>query len=303
MSARRLPGLMSPTTGEPFARPFGFPGSDYKKPRWTGRVELIESQLGIPLHWRKPRRIFVNSMSDTFHEALPDATIDRIFAVMALCPQHTFLCLTKRPERMREWFSEWRKPDDSGGGFEPRWCAVSDAEYAMKGKRVTNGWPLPNVWLGVSAEDQATADERIPLLLQTPAVVRFISAEPLLSAIDFSRYMSISLIIVGGESGPGARPMHPDWVRNVRDQCEAARVPLFFKQQGEWQFGSSLKASRNRILLNDGTLLKPDAEDATCEQRNNWRRYQPTMVARVGKRATGRLLDGVEHNGMPEARG
>ena len=97
--------------------------------------------------------------------------------------------------------------------------------------------------------------------------------------------------------------MHPDWVRNVRDQCEAARVPLFFKQQGEWQFGSSLKASRNRILLNDGTLLKPDAEDATCEQRNNWRRYQPTMVARVGKRATGRLLDGVEHNGMPEARG
>jgi protein gp37 len=238
MAARRLPGLMSPTTGEPFATmtPSG--------PRWTGRVELIESQLEVPLRWRKPRRIFVNSMSDTFHEAFPDSAIDRIFAVMALCPQHTFMVLTKRAERMREY------------GLR---CANMQAEDPFGPMELS---PFRRVWLGVSVEDQVTADERIPLLLQTPAAVRFISLEPMLGAVDLTRYLvarsvkdgyaevrrqfpadpaiptpvhlrlrpSLDWVIVGGESGPDARPMHLDWARSVRDQCLAAGVPFFFKQ-------------------------------------------------------------------------
>ena len=152
-------------------------------PQWTGKVELIESKLTEPLHWRKPARIFVNSMSDLFHEALPDEAIDRVFAVMALCPQHTFQVLTKRPERMRDYlqpgFQQQRVMDHcykftaSVRGFMPR----------------LGRYPLPNVWLGVSVENQATADERIPLLLQTPAALRFVSYEPALGPVDFGDYL------------------------------------------------------------------------------------------------------------------
>ncbi len=197
-------------------------------PRWTGKVGLVEKHLADPLHWRAPKRIFVNSMSDLFHESLPDEAIDRVFAVMALCPQHTFQVLTKRPERMRKYLNTLQRIAIPGGH--------SIAEQT----------PLPNVWLGVSVEDQKTADERIPLLLQTPAAVRFVSYEPALGPVDFIRYLLphwtpqfgadqppwLNLVIVGGESGPGARPFDIDWARNTIAQCKAAGVACFVKQLG-----------------------------------------------------------------------
>ncbi len=198
-------------------------------PVWTGEVRLDERQLLQPLKWKQPLRIFWNAHGDLFHDAVPDEWIDRVFAVCALTPQHQHLILTKRSARMREY----------AGRAQP--CG----EHWLAGYEGTAGaiWPLPNVWLGVSVEDQQRADERIPDLLATPAAVRFISAEPLLGPVDLRSWMEedddcccwsmdIDWVIAGGESGPGARPIHPDWARSLRDQCQAAGVPFFFKQWG-----------------------------------------------------------------------
>ena len=249
---------------------------------WTGRVELIPSKLDEPLRWRKPRRVFVNSMSDLFHEALRDEHVAHVFGVMAAAPQHTFQVLTKRPERMRRWF-EWIEQGFQGAGIGG--TRLAPAGPSLRANRMPTGewpalpWPLPNVWLGVSCEDQATADERIPLLLQTPAAARFISAEPLLGPVDFQPLWSLSRIghcegcggwvaadpvlgnghdngkaaacgpitewrdgidwvIVGGESGPGARPCDVAWVRSVVRQCREAGVPVFVKQLGARPYDS-----------------------------------------------------------------
>jgi protein gp37 len=209
-------------------------------PRWTGKVELIESKLQEPLHWRKPRRVFVNSMSDLFHENLSGRDILSVFEVMAAAEKHTFQILTKRSVRMLEFFKTLKYPLEVGA--MTRWTM---------GLPKISTWPLPNVWLGVSIEDQATADERIPLLLQTPAAIRFVSYEPALGLVDLAqfieddftgnlisgpceRHRGLDWVIAGGESGPGARPADPNWFRSVRDQCQAARVPFFFKQWGEF---------------------------------------------------------------------
>lgn len=264
MCARGLPGLNSPTTGEPFAimRESG--------PRWTGKVELIKSALDLPLHWHKPRRIFVNSMSDLFHESLPNEAIDRVFAVMALCPQHTFQVLTKRPERMVAYLTggPW-------GHIEQRASETIGTRREIPVEHL----PLAHVHFGISCENQATANARYPFLLQTPAAVRFLSLEPLLGPIDLGQLIrlphlgerpmigwnlrKLDQVIVGGESGPGARPMHPDWVRSIRDQCVSAGVPFFFKQWG-----------------------------------GEWGPYEFAMV-RIGKGAAGRLLDGRTWDGLP----
>jgi len=231
---------------------YGFAIRTPSGPRWTGKVELIESKLSEPLHWKKPQRVFVNSMSDLFHEALPDDAIDRVFAIMALCPHITFQVLTKRPERMLKWFTpDWDAPRET-------WERVRVRTALVKTKMSEEwDWPLSNVWLGVSVEDQATADVRIPLLLQTPAAIRFVSYEPALGTVDFAEFFKrsprcpteacialdecacltrtgLDWIIAGGESGPGARPPHLDWFRQVRDQCIAADVAFFFKQWGEY---------------------------------------------------------------------
>lgn len=243
MAARNLPEMRSPTTGEPFAvmRDLG--------PRWTGRVELIPEKLDEPLRWRKPQRVFVNSMSDLFHEALPDEAIDHVFAAMICAPWHTFQVLTKRPRRMQEYLSRTR-------GLDNVLVRVNKAARQMRkpsGWRPAEGcaWPYPHVWLGVSVEDQKTADERIPLLLQTPAAKRFVSYEPALGPVDFTAgdgsrswlkpifrgelrgwEPAIYWVIVGGESGPGARPFDLAWARSVRDQCRAAGVAFLMKQLG-----------------------------------------------------------------------
>ena len=217
----------------------------------AGDIELFldEAMLLAPLRWKKPRKIFVGSMTDLFASFVADAWLDRIFAVMALCPQHTFQVLTKRSMRMREYLSRedlpnrlaWEVTAKVMNAWRPGWKSEAvDGPYRSRAIAAFAKWPLPNLWLGVSAERQEEADERIPLLLQTPAAVRFLSAEPLLGPIDlthtcmpgYSTTMSANLdwVIGGGESGSNARPMHPDWARSLRDQCAAAGVPFFFKQ-------------------------------------------------------------------------
>lgn len=192
---------------------FGGPGQPYegltRNGRWTGEVRVVESAMDQPLRWQRPRRIFVNSMSDLFHPALGLDVIDRVFAVMRAAPRHTFQVLTKRPAVM--------------------------AMYTT-----SMGLALPNVWLGTSVEDQRAADDRVPWLMRTQAAVRFLSIEPLLGPVDLSGWerspgavRGIDWVIVGGESGPGSRPMDPAWARGVRDWCVAHGVPFLFKQWGE----------------------------------------------------------------------
>lgn len=170
-------------------------------------------------------------MSDCFHEDVPTEFLDKIFAVMALCPQHTFQILTKRPARMKEYLEgevEWRVQKVIEW-FVKEFDNLLFLDFEL---------PLDNVWLGVSVEDQATTDERIPILLQTESAIRFISAEPLLGAVDLSAYLGdekgLDWVIVGGESGSHARPMNPDWVRAIQRQCAEIKTAFFFKQWGEY---------------------------------------------------------------------
>lgn len=195
---------------------------------WTSKVALAPDHiLTAPLRWKRARRIFVNSMGDLFHEAVPDDWIDKVFAIMARCPQHQFQVLTKRSKRMREYATI---ASDMG----QHWLALREVDEI---------WPLPNVWLGVSAEDQARADERIPDLLATPAAVRFVSAEPLLGPIDFSRFGPVDQIIVGGESGTGFRPMQIEWAEDIMRQCREAGTAFFFKQDSHHRSGQRGQAS------------------------------------------------------------
>jgi len=268
---------------------------------FNGHVRCVEEALEVPLKWKKPRRIFVNSMSDLFHRDVPFEFIDRVFAVMALCPQHTFQILTKRPERMAEYLSykrdigfymtecyeqrldDWsvRRPIQDQSGWPAKgW------EYCS----ALHNWPLPNVWLGTSCEDQAAADARIPHLLKCPAAVRFISAEPLLGPIDLqqavtcgcpnggkceidgstghrvipdsaeggmliecacSRLGGIDWVIVGGESGKGARPCNVEWIRSIVRQCREAGVACFVKQLGKEPYWDASDGERMSMHLSD----------------------------------------------------
>jgi protein gp37 len=176
------------------------------RPKWTGEVRFVADHLADPLRWRKPRRVFVNSMSDVFHEKVTDEQIAAVFGVMASAPQHTFQVLTKRPERMRAWFrwledrtvrSAWQFAEDEPAWRRMHWLRAAFLRQGCghAGERAddmaSRGWPLPNVWLGVSCEDQRTADERIPLLLETPAAVRFVSYEPALGPVDFLPWLYV----------------------------------------------------------------------------------------------------------------
>ncbi len=303
--------------------------------RFTGQVRLLPQRLQQPLRWRKPRRIFVTSMGDLFHDAIPDDYIARVYAVMALTARHTFQVLTKRHGRAhallnseafrdtvaehatavmssRSW-ARWqldlggqRLAGDSGHG--PQWTVT----HTTAGNLWAPSWPLPNVWFGVSIEDQRWADIRTPVLLQTPAAVRWLSCEPLLAPIDLHPWLkrpqkscnrchvagpldydSAHLwgtcacschpappprpdwVVAGGESGRNARAMHPDWARRLRDQCSAAGVPFLFKQWGEWL---PIRGHREHLEL-------PPAD-------REWIRLDDETMVRVGKRAAGRQLDG-----------
>lgn len=274
-------------------------------PVWTGKIGIASDRvLTAPLRWRAPRTVFVNSMSDLFHEDVPDAVIDRVFAVMALSPQHTFQVLTKRSARMREYVS----------GFtcdgQRRFNVADAAARLMNDGENTHDavayapWPLPNVWLGVSAERRTEWLERTADLRETPAAIRFVSIEPLLGDLGEIDLTGLHWVIVGGESGTGARPMHPAWARSIRDQCADSGTAFFFKQWGEHLGGEGedcgdavwFEAASER---RDGRWLKTSDEF-------DW--FDPSLAPhgpmhlRLGKKRAGRLLDGVEHNGFPEIR-
>lgn len=215
-------------------------------PRWTGEVRLVPSKLAEPLSW-KGGRTFVNSMSDLWHEKLTDEEIAQVFASMALAPDVTFQVLTKRALRMRDLLVGSFRRFGSSPFYDAEIVAADKLRARFPRRRLTSIavsnpgiMPLPNVWLGVSVENQAAADERIPLLLETPAAVRFLSVEPLLSPVDLRSHIGpfddaagfIDWVIVGGESGPGARPCDVAWIRSVVEQCKAAGVPCFVKQLG-----------------------------------------------------------------------
>lgn len=266
---------------------------------WTGAVRLNEAALVKPLAWGKPRRIFWNAHGDPWHESVPFEWVDREMAVAALTPHLRHLFLTKRSARMRRYFENNHTPE-----------RILEAAKQLRGLPATWSWPLTNVWLGVSVEDQQRANERIPDLLATPAAVRFLSAEPLLGEIELESAWhgesalesecwgdcawcknglpplhncqehrqseadwmkgrsGLDWVIVGGESGKGARRMHPDWARSLRDQCNAAGVPFLFKQWGDW------------LPFCEGGAL--------------------TAWQHVGKKAAGRTLDRVIWDQYPE---
>lgn len=322
-------------------------------PVWTGRINIAPDHiLTQPLRWTRPRRIFVNSMSDLFHENVSTEWVDKIFAVMALTPWHTYQILTKRPERMRDYIHAvvYNEP-----------CRINEHIADLAGDDKIDSWspPLPNVWLGVSVEDQDTAEDRIPLLLDTPAAIRFVSCEPLLESIDLDQmdmpdgdsYISalksltwqeyydrcwkgtekteaesmdalldyhnlsalpdgkmhntLDWVIAGGESGPDARPMHPDWVRVLRDQCADAGVPFLFKQWGEWAPGENCGGPPTRT---EKTATYRCGENpwhfstiTPRESEQMHREDEPTLY-RIGKRKAGRRLDGKIHDAYPATK-
>lgn len=265
-------------------------------------VRCHPERLDQPFRWTKPRLIFVNSMSDLFHEAVPDEFIDRVFAAMARARQHTYQVLTKRADRMAAYLSDpGRKNRILAASVGLGWAGMMDMP-----------WPIPHVWVGVSVENQETADERIPFLLKAPAAVRWISAEPLLGPVELSNVTrrsdavsklgkmaldGINWIVVGGESGPKARPMHPAWARSLRNQCKAVGVPFLFKQWGEWAPADALSDDEGRKLEEQwltvfGRSLDP-SEGVDIFKGDE-------VVYRAGKKHTGRLLDGVQHDGYPQ---
>lgn len=254
-------------------------------PHWTGDVRFIPEHLADPLRWKKPRRIFVNSMSDLFHESLTNEQIAAVFGVMAASPRHTFQVLTKRAKRMREWFAWVDTTQRSGHAM-----LCTAAAWELLGDWRGNGaicweeggfaepWPLPNVWIGVSVENQAAAWVRIPDLLATPAAVRFLSCEPLLGPVGLKAVGSfrgedlsaleevvghvnrpaIDWVIIGCESGPGARPCATEWIRLIRDQCAEARVPIWLKQAvATRDVPSPLGTIQPSVKAGEGSKLKP----------------------------------------------
>jgi protein gp37 len=193
-------------------------------------LQLRPERLDEPLHWRKPRRVFVCSMADLFHPDVPDEFIGSVFTSMSYVPSHTFQVLTKRPERMASFLSGVATSPQgwlTHNGMDPKGIARGD----NLGQIIHGDWPMPNVWLGTSIENDRFVG-RADYLCQTPAAVRFVSAEPLLGPLPSLDLTGIDWVIVGGESGPGTRRMDPEWVRDLRDRCKAAGVAFFFKQAG-----------------------------------------------------------------------
>lgn len=247
---------------------------------WTGKVNCIPERLTVPLGWKKPKRIFVNSLSDLFHDDVPDAFIDQVFAVMAWASHHTFQILTKRPERMAAYLSA---PDvehriemamcDVCGMQEKAPCGFPGDDCGLMGTVL----PLDNVWLGTSVEDDRVR-YRVDELRTVPAAIRFLSVEPMLGPLDELNLDGIHWVITGGESGKDARPCHPEWVRDLRDQCQRAGVAFFHKQWGEFCHPSQM----------------PDDVDGSGSFLDD--------LVRIGNHRSGRFLDGRTWDEFPAVR-
>ena len=301
-------------------------------------VLLHPDRLDQPLRWRKPSMVFVNSMSDLFHESVPVSYIAKVYAIAFMSPQHKFQILTKRPERAlhiltADNFIElvWKYANQLHDKY------IKPLEQAIY---LNEEICFDNVWLGVSVEDQKTADERIPILLQIPAAVRWLSVEPMLGGVDISKWLmpkkdcefyvnhpteeevkegvtdclryenssgkcksgycplgycnNIDWVVCGGESGHGARPMHPDWARKLRDDCISAGVPFFFKQWGEWCPEQQSEFTLTDISHNDVAFWSKQ------EQKKVHLWVDGLISYKLGKHKSGRLLDGVEYNEYPK---
>jgi protein gp37 len=282
-------------------------------------VRVFPERLSMPVHWERPRIVFVCNTSDLFHPSVPFELVAAAYGVMAACPRHVFLVLTKRPERRLE-FMRWlagRMVPKSSGPQQTLACtweawrtygvelpdSLLSAGWEVAGSRK---WPLENVWEGVTVENQARADERIPLLVETPAAHRWVSAEPLLGGVDFWQWLNpddngyesngpagwisdvpIHWIVAGGESGTSCRPTHPAWVRAIRDQCHDAGVPFMFKQWGGW-------VQIDKPQRENGPRLQ-DPKERLLELAG----HQAVRMLHVGPRA-GATLDGRVHTAMPE---
>lgn len=291
----------------------------------TTGVLLHENRLLQPLKWTRPRKVFVNSLSDMFHDEVPDDFIIRVFAMMALAQHHTFQLLTKRHGRMRSLLSNKRFRQGPSGWLSFEDC-VRNVAFNERNNLLTSrgfqslpnpddlSWPLPNVWLGVSVEDQSAADLRIPALRQTPAAVRFLSCEPLLGDVtltsldttpnDSTETGAVDWVIVGGESGPKSRPMHPTWAVSLQAQCERHDIAYFFKQYGDWAPVENLDDTHDRApqpddlwlpVIGDG-ITAADADPATVGTLD-----RPALMRRVGKNTAGRMINGRTHDGLPAA--
>lgn len=302
------------------------------KPVWTGLLADAPEHIVLqPIRWSKPRMVFVNSMSDLFHPDMPRASIDTVFAVMRLSGRHVFQILTKRPAVMLAWMSDPETPARVSARAREIAAAV-DPKGRIPKETVEDGtWPPRNVWLGCTVEDQKRADQRVAILLSTPAVVRFVSIEPMLSMVDLRHVAAVAedgrtiwfdaldpsraglvsdgvrsedgdlrprtvagvlpaldWIIVGGESGDRARPMHPDWPRRLRDDCEATGRAYFFKQWGAWTVAGDGTAASERFVDVHG------GRDPTSVS---------AVAVRKGRQVEGvdDVLDGREHKAFPLA--
>ena len=230
---------------------------------------------------RKPSRIFVGSMGDVFHETVEQEWLEAIWEVMRQSPQHTFMLLTKREKKLYEYAHL----------LQPR------------------PQPLPNVWLGVTVCNQEEANAKIPVLLNIPAAKRFISIEPMLGPVDLYKIPAalhiipgavVHWVICGGETGPNARPMHPGWVRSLRDHCAAFNGPFFFKGWGEWEPREWRRDGATHAVREDDGILHRFAHSPTSQDRAETASEGWHALARVGKSRSGRLLDGIEYNEFPE---
>ncbi|TXH20578.1 MAG: phage Gp37/Gp68 family protein [Mycobacterium sp.] len=305
-------------------------------------VQLRPDKLDLPLRWRRPRRIFVNSMSDLFHDDVPDEYIAQVWAVMALAPRHTFQVLTKRHGRMRSLVGSghfaglvYKAVNAILAQGNPPRLGDDTIVAALDGFARGQFTVLPNVWGMVTAENQQWADIRIPALLDAPFAVRGVSLEPLLGPITLSQNWLVAeergavfpadvrvllkhhgvpmldWVVVGGESGHGARPMHPDWARSLRDQCTAAGVPFLFKQWGEWA-PAPWYGPDGATHAFTGGLYQDDAgrwvenfmaigHNPMSGERDRETPPGAQGMRRVGKKAAGRQLDGQTWDQYPEA--
>jgi protein gp37 len=309
---------------------------------WTGKVNVANEAIDKPLRKKKPTKYFVNSMSDLFHEAVPFEVIDKIYAIMGRCQHHVFQILTKRPERMLEYYKSDPYQRILSHAYALNLSKGHSLGAGIDNPNTPGAWGWEHVWLGVSVENQQTANERIPLLLQVPAAVRFLSCEPLLGPLRLDQLIreeehyawvdncltgfkahgaggwydnKIDWVIVGGESGAGARPLHPDWVRSLRDQCQKTGTRYFFKQWGEYYTHSYLSGSgqphfrmftnmqhwvdKAQTWVRGGRCISIDGRK--CKSGKDFKEcaYPVVIMDKVGKKKAGRLLDGREWNEFP----
>lgn len=328
---RVSPGCMG-CYAEAIASRFSGPGLAFEgfatkvrgKPHWTGKVEVMWNRLTDPLKWRNPATIFALSMSDLFHEKLPVGEIASIYAVMVAAVHvrgHTFQVLTKRSARMHEILNLeafWGQVNAEAGLHvmectDPLNRKRGDARASLD--EYGPDKPPPGIWLGVSVEDQERANERIPVLLATPAVIRFLSCEPLLGPINLRQWMElpawdggvawqpglISQVIVGGESGPNAHPAHPDWFRSLRWQCTASDTPFFFKQWGSWTPVLDRDKEDPDWRANYSQMYRdPKFKFLNLAGGCGFHGKRLIVMQNVGKKKAGALLDGVEWRQMPK---